>query len=180
MATDGQTDPVVGVTFQALTDITDQWAIAIGRFLVAFNACEYWTYQYARTFGSQALRDAIADQGLPPRIAIARALLIDLGLIEPMQARVDRAFDSLARLAKTRNLVAHNAPVLNVYRSTEGRLEMRFELQSARDPNKEVTQDHLATLAQEAWELDQELALLYGLVRQSENRKPFTRSQQPL
>lgn len=153
-------------------ELMDEWALAIGRFLVSFTACEYWTYQYVRTFGSPALHDAVADLNLNPRAAIAHALVTDIGLIAPVQSRVDVAFAKLAELARPRNLVAHNGPLVNIYARQDGTLLVRHELRSAKDPAKEMTVERLRALAKEARVLDEEMALLYGVVRKSESRMP--------
>lgn len=149
----------------------DQWALAIGRFLVAFTSCEYWTYLYVGTFGSEALREAVSSQNLGPRAAIARALVLDLRLEPDILARVELAFDRLSSLAAPRNLVAHNPPLFHIYSDDRGNVEIRHELRSAKDPAKDVSIARLAELTEKALDLEEEFALLYGLVRQEINRR---------
>lgn len=172
------TRPQVGavtVSLEEFNALQDKWALAIGRFLVAFTSCEYWTYLYIRTFGSARLREAVGDMNLAPRANLAHALVSDLELTEEMQRRVDVAFNKLDQLARRRNVVAHNGPMPHVYRNeVSGKLEIRHELRSARDAAKQVTIEELQRLQAEALELDEELALLYGLVRNPENHKPQT------
>ena len=149
----------------------DGWALAIGRFLVAFTSCEVWTYHYIKTFGSHRLHDAAADMNLGPRGNLAHALVSDIGLVTHVQERVDAAFKKLKELSHPRNLVAHNGPLVHLYQnSNTGELEVRHELRSARDPSKDITIAELEKLHAEAVELDQELALLYGVVRHPESQ----------
>ncbi|WP_336900807.1 hypothetical protein [Rhodoferax sp.] len=154
-----------------LSDGLDEWALAIGRFLVAFSSCEYWTYQFIRTYGSENLRESISDLQLKARAAIAHALVTDIGLTSEAQKRVDQAFAELSRLAKPRNLVAHNCPLVQLYKDERGEIFVRHELRSARDELKDITIERLAALTVESRDLDQELALLYGLIRQPANHR---------
>lgn len=167
------TNGPISIPVDELNKVRDGWALAIGRFLAAFTSCEYWTYLYIGTFGSERLREAVTEMNLGPRIKLAQALVTDIGLIEVVQARVDAAFEKLRKLSGPRNIVAHNGPMVRVYRNTKtGVLEVRHELRSARDPTKDMTIAKLDALQAEAEELDEELALLYGEVRQPQNHLP--------
>lgn len=170
MASNNQAAPIT-VDRKVLDESVNQWALAIGQFLVAFTGCEYWTYAYVRTFGSEALHDAVANQNLAPRAAVARALVGDLGLKLDIQKRVDAAFQELSDLAKPRNLVAHNPPMFHIYADEQGQYHFQHELRSVKDNSKEITKEGLAELAARASKLDEEFALLYGEVRQPQNRE---------
>jgi len=167
-----ETKDPISIPIEELNRLRDGWALAIGRFLVAFTSCESWTYQYIETFGSERMREATSDLNIGPRADISHALLSDLGLTNSMQDRVNAAFKKLERLSARRNLIAHNGPMVHVYRDEKtGKLDVRHELRSARDQTKSITIAELERLYTEANELDEELALLYGLVRQPENRR---------
>ncbi|TDP73115.1 hypothetical protein [Roseateles toxinivorans] len=146
--------------------LMDEWALAIGRFMVAFTSCEYWTYLFVETFGSKRLRDATGDLMLGARAPLAKSLVLDIGLIDDVHKRVEDAFSRLKGLAGTRNLVAHNGPLLHAYRDQDGKLLLLIELRSARDEEKSITIKRLDELTAEARKLDEDLALLYGEVRQ--------------
>lgn len=161
----------ISIPIEELNKLRDGWALAIGRFLIAFTSCEYWTYLYIRTFGSERMREATSDLNIRPRADIALAPLSDLKLTNSMQQRVDAVFKKLEGLSAKRNLIAHNGPMVHVYRDEKtGKHDVRHELRSARDPIKSITIADLEKLYTEANELDEEMALLYGLVRQPENR----------
>ena len=103
------------------------------------------------------------------RAAVAHAVVSDLGLVEPMQERVEAAFAKLSKLSSPRNLVAHNGPMVHVYRHVKtGTLEARHELRSARDLSKDITIAELEKLHSQAVVLDEELARLYGVFRKAE------------
>jgi hypothetical protein len=163
----------VSIPLEDFNRLQDEWALAIGRFFVTFTSCEYWTYLFIETFGSARLREAVGPMNLSARTDLAQALLSDLELVDGIQARVDAAFASLRRLAGQRNVLAHNGPMAHVYRNDDsGELVVRHELRSARDPNKQVDLEDLRRLQAEAATLDEELSLLYGLVRQPKSRRP--------
>ena len=100
--------------------LMDEWALAIGRFMVQFTSCEYWTYLFVETFGSKRLRAATGDLLLGARAPLAESLMLDIGLVPDVHDRVGAAFSKLKGLAKTRNLVAHNGPLLHAYRDQDG------------------------------------------------------------
>ncbi len=147
----------------------DEWALAIGRFMVQFTSCEYWTYQYIKTFGSNRLRIATGDLMLKPRAQIAESLALEIGLVPEMQERVQAAFKNLSKLATSRNLVAHNGPMMHVYANAEGELLLEIELRSVKKDEQQLTIEQLNQLTAEARSLDEELALLYGEVRKKTN-----------
>lgn len=151
--------------------LMDEWALAIGRFMVAFTACEFWTYLFVETFGSKRLRDATGDLMLGARAPLAESLVLDIGLTPEVHAKVEAAFSRLKGLAKTRNLVAHNGPLLHAYRDEDGKLLLQIELRSAKDEDRSITIKRLDELTTEARKLDEDMALLYGEVRQPEIHK---------
>jgi hypothetical protein len=163
----------VSVPLDEFNRLQDEWSLVIGRFFVTFTSCEYWTYLFIETFGSSRLREAVGPMNLSARADMAHALLSDLELVDGVQVRVDKAFASLTRLAGQRNVLAHNGPMAHVYRNDDsGELVVRHELRSARDPNRQLDLDDIRRLQGEAVTLDEELALLFGLVRQPKSRKP--------
>src|SRR5271170_8051367 len=96
----------VSIGLDDLNKILDEWALPIGRFMMSFTSCEYWTYLYIGTFGSKKLREFAGDINLRSRVKIAQALVSDIGLNVETQARVDAAFTKLNALASKRNLIA--------------------------------------------------------------------------
>lgn len=164
------TNEPVSINAAVHQELMDEWALAIGRFMVRFTSCEYWTYQFIRTFGSDRLREAAGELMLGARAPMAQALVLDIGLVPDVHKRVEAAFSKLESLAKTRNLVAHNGPLIHVYLDKDDKVELMIELRSARDDSKSITIERLDELTDEARSLDEEFGMLYGDVRQSKNR----------
>src|SRR5258706_15064695 len=87
--------------------VDEAWAVAIGRFIVAFANLEHWTYLYIRTFGSEAERHEAKGLNLYRRLGLTEGIIKRLGLIPEMQVRVDTATRQFRNLTPTRNLLAH-------------------------------------------------------------------------
>ncbi len=138
--------------------------------MVQFTSCEYWTYQYIKTFGSNRLGKATGDLMLNARAPIAESLILEIGLVPEIQNRVEAAFKKLTDLASSRNLVAHNGPMLHVYTNADDELLLEIELRSAKKHEKQISIERLNQLTAEARALDEELALLYGDVQQKKNQ----------
>lgn len=152
----------------------EAWARAIGAFIVAFANLEEWTRIFIRTFGTKSEVEAAPRQRLSDRIGVTHLALNRLRLTKEMQARVDTAIARLRKLTPTRNLLAHNPPAIHVYTENEdgtGAMQIRHELRDSRDPSVSVTIKQLEIERVEAKEVEEELALLYGLVRKPENRQ---------
>lgn len=157
-----------------LEEELDTWALGIGRFLTHFASCERWTYDFIRTFGSVELRESVADSPLGVRGRIARAILRDMQPVDPYARRIEEAFIELTVLARSRNIVAHNGPMVQVYERQDGALFIRHELRSERDPARKITKCMLEDLAKRARALDEQFALLYGAMRDPAHRAQGT------
>ncbi len=106
---------------------------------------------------------------LTPRARIAESLVLEIGLVPEIQERVQTAFKKLSTLAKDRNLVAHNGPMMHVYADAKGELLLEIELRSMKNDAQQITIERLNQLTAEARSLDGELALLYGEVQKKTN-----------
>lgn len=135
----------------------------IGRFVVSFTNLAYWTLFCIEVIASQEMRDAFVELPITSRAKIAEALMLGTNPPESIQQRIKAAFSELRRLAVQRNLVAHNAPMMNVYELENGDLRTAFELRSQRDANKQVTTAELVAFHKSAIDLGTEL---YSLTRQ--------------
>jgi hypothetical protein len=151
--------------------VMDEWALAIGRFIVQFSECEYWTYAFIYTFGGAELRGEVAYWNLEDRTKKVKELVLAIGLVEAIEKRFVDAWAKVMHLAVTRNLVAHNGPMLHVYSDKDGKLAVHVELRSQKDDTRSITIKRLDELTEQARELVFELSLLFGEVRQKKNHK---------
>lgn len=151
------------------------WAMAIGCFIVAFANLEEWTRLFLRTFGDERQRAVSVDHRLSVRLAAMEAVVARLRLKDAVRARFDKAVGQLRSLTPHRNLLAHHPPAVQIYTENadgSGAMEVRYELVDSNDPNISVTVDLLEADVRVAKDAEQELALLYGEVRQPKNRRP--------
>jgi len=162
----------VTTTMEEIEAVRDSWALAIGRFIVAFAGCEYWTYQFVWTYGNAAEKEAIGNQLLSKRLAVVERVILRMRLKAEVQERADATIARLRKLTTTRNLLAHNAPMVHVYRNEDtGALEVRHELRNATDLSSGATAEQIEKEAAEAAAVEEELALLFGQVRQPQSRQ---------
>jgi hypothetical protein len=90
------------------------WTHAIGEFMVYFNECEYWLYEYVAELVPSNRAAVINEEALKKRSKAAKAAFKDANLTIPIQ-EVDAIFFRLDDLANFRNLLAHNAPMECLY-----------------------------------------------------------------
>jgi hypothetical protein len=153
----------------------EAWAIAIGRFIVAFANLEQWTRLFLRTFGDGRQRAVAKDHHLSNRLAAMASAIKGLRLIDDVQARFDKAVAQMRSLTPHRNLLAHHPPAMQIFTENAdgtGRMEARYELVDSSDSSISVTIKALERDLVVAREADEELMLLYGEVRQPKNRQP--------
>lgn len=162
-------DDAITVPMDELQKLTDGWALAIGRFLLAFSACEFMTHLFIQTFGSKEMREANSAKDLNTRVGVMSGLLAQLPLNAKTQKRVEVAMANITRLSKPRNLIAHNGLTVLPFHDKDGAVYVDHVLVSARDETKGITVGEIDKFAAQARELDDELTLLYGAVRQPEN-----------
>jgi hypothetical protein len=120
------------------------WTHAIGEFMVRFNECESWLYEYVAELVPSNLAEVInEDTLLKKRIKAAKAAFRDANLSIPIQ-EVDAIFKRLDVLAEFRNILAHNAPMACLYETKFAdvtkttKYEIAIELQSRKRMGKKT------------------------------------------
>lgn len=151
------------------------WKQAIGDFMVSFNECEYWVYQYIDQTVPRKLANVLAEERLQKRAKAALAAIQDAG-IQPEGIVIEDLFGRLKKLADYRNILAHNAPmiVLYEYSSTsienDSTYEMAIELTSARGMSTTLTE--VQERATEAKNLSAEMLRLFEAIVRKKNPAP--------
>jgi len=137
------------------------WPAAVGRFILAFSSCEYWTYVYLQELGSRSVRAELANSKLSVRVGRILHLARSSKVSDDVYAEICSACHKIRNLAKKRNLAAHNAPMAHVFESKDtGQLYIRFEIRVANNPDLLVTPESLLTWFKDAVVLDHDLAQL--------------------
>jgi hypothetical protein len=132
----------------------DEWVQAIGRFIVSFAECEYWTYRYIAELLPPRVSAVVSQQMLESRGKVAKAAIEDaqLGISDE---RLKDVFERLADLAAFRNIVAHNPPMFAIYQAVDDPEEVKVvvEMVNSRNPNKQPSLARLQERHKEAQEL---------------------------
>lgn len=154
-----------------MLDVRDEWALPIGRFMVAFSGCEAFTYMFIRVLGSIQLSEACRTMDLKQRLAVVRALIDQFELSTGLSKRVTKSLDEMGELMTKRNLIAHNCPTADVYfHKVTGEVHVERTVRSQRDKSKVVTLPELGQLLKRALSLEVQLADLLYQLQLPENR----------
>lgn len=149
----------------------DEWALPIGRFMVAFAGCESFTHSILGVLGSPHLREACRTMDLKPRLAIVRALIAEIEPEPKLARRIEKALAEMTVLMTKRNLIAHNEPIADIYfHKKTGELHVERKVRSQRDSSKFVTLSELRVLLKRVQALQEQLADILFLLQFPENR----------
>jgi len=123
------------------------WALAIGRAMIAFGQIEHATYLVLRGTAKDPILSATATLGLDKKIDFANAILGQY-----TDSRYVELRDGLARaksLATTRNLIAHNPLVFDIYEDHDGSYFVEQRIKSLRNSERHVTLSEIKSFADE-------------------------------
>lgn len=135
----------------------------IGRFMCAFSSCEFWTYVILECLGSRQVRAELSGAALKVRLGRIEQLLRERAVPDDIRKDFVELHKQIRKLAKKRNLAAHNTPMAYVYEHERtGDLEIRWEMRHANNPALEVTREHLNAWFEEATKLEYECTMLHA------------------
>lgn len=116
-----------------LETLTAELAQALGESIWAFSMVEKLTYRYLKALSSEPLHVLMADQTFASRIRLIRHLVDRLKGQDDAKAIATRCLDKAEKLAKIRNMLAHNPWSIWVDLDTS---EFMMEIQKITDENK--------------------------------------------
>ncbi len=116
-----------------LETLTAELAQALGEAVWAFSMVEKLTYRYLKALSSEPLHVLMADQPFASRIRLIRHLVDRLKGQEDTKAIATQCLDTAEKLARTRNMLAHNPWSIWVDLDTA---EFMTEIQKITDENK--------------------------------------------
>ncbi len=103
---------------EKLTDPNNEWAVAVGRSILAFGNIEHVTVACLRNIPRDKIQRSTERLTFAPRTEL---------LIEILEGHSEEEFSKLSQglkrakeLAQTRNLIAHNPLVLEVFENDSG------------------------------------------------------------
>jgi hypothetical protein len=137
-----------------IVDTKGQWATAIGQAFVAFGSIEHVTVACLREIPRDRIQKSTKSFRLGQRIDL---------LVELLEAHDGDEFSDLSKalkqakaLAQTRNLIAHNPLVLEVYEWADGSIFHREVIASLQGEHR-MTLPELQAFANEAETLSSDL-----------------------
>lgn len=153
-----------------IVDLKHEWALAIGRAFVSFGSIEHIVVVGLREVPRDRIHRSIRALGLGQRIALLVEILE--GHDGELYAGFAEALKQAKLLAETRNLIAHNPLVLEVYEFKDGEHWMR-EVIAGLHNDKRLDLKELQKFASDAealcarlYELGQKVFLLCSATRQ--------------
>jgi hypothetical protein len=153
----------------------EAWKTAIGDFMVSFNACEFLTYRYIEVLVPPNLAAYLVQEQVLSKVSrAARAAITDAGLLSPAAEEVDALFARLKALSDYRNILAHNAPTVEVRELPDeggGEAELLFRVQLATRKGHQTSLDEIRAKAELARVLAGSMQSLYAEVVRFAPRK---------
>lgn len=128
--------------------LMDEWATEIGRFMMAFAECEWYTFQLITLAGTAEEQHSLNKLGVQDRADLARECAL-----RSLQEHPDiaRAFEQFATLNGRRKLIAHSTPMTQVYANGKT-LKFSVEMRSARRSERSIALTELRALTRKARE----------------------------
>ena len=145
-------------------DQTNPWTIAVGQGLIAFGQIEYATHIALKSFCREPIFDSLTTLNLEKKLEIIDSLLGQYEQDEIKSLRI--LFKQVKALATTRNLIAHNPLVLDIYESPDGDYKLDSRIRSLRN-EKHYTLQEIQEFAKKAEDLGTQLvqeAVLCGVL----------------
>jgi hypothetical protein len=131
------------------------WALAVGRALIAFGQIEHATHMVIKGICKDPISSATASLGLDKKIEIADAVLSQYA--DPKYVELRDGLRRAKGLATTRNLIAHNPLAFDFYEYQDGSFLIEQRISSLRSEGKHVTLKQTQDFAQEAEALARQL-----------------------
>jgi hypothetical protein len=135
--------------------LIDEWALAIGRFIMTFSECEWFTHKIIEIAGTTEEQSKLQEYETEKRARIAEA--IALRNLDQRES-VLRTFQEFHSINGKRKLLAHNTPAVDVYVGASNDIrEFRLGLCSFRNSQQTVDLTTVRTLTRKALETAGEL-----------------------
>lgn len=138
-----------------LVDLQGNWAFAIGNAFVAFGSIEHTVVICVRAIPRDKFQRFTNSLKLSQRVE----LLLDLleGRSEPECIELSKMLEQVTVLAKTRNLIAHNPLVLQLYEEPNGEYRLTEAISAIHKPGHQISLAAVQAFAAESQELATQL-----------------------
>lgn len=130
-----------------IVDLKGEWAVAIGKALVAFGSIEHVTVTCLHQIPRDRLQQSTKSFRLAQRIDLLLEILETYQT--PPYLRLSDGLKRAKNLAKTRNLIAHNPLFFEVYERPDGTL-FHQEVIAAMHKDRKITLEELQDFAEKS------------------------------
>lgn len=147
------------ISLRTWNELTDKWALAIGRFIFAFAECAFYTYKIIEIGTDDEIAKSLTLD-LGDRLKLAENVLGRPNVPRRLASRFRRAFTEMRALAKERNLAAHDSSMGHVDIYPGGKVRVVREIRSVRDPSRSLNMRDLRALQKRSVVLSSTLSAL--------------------
>lgn len=141
-----------------------QWRVAVGRFLLEFAEIEWFTYHIISELPTEKIFDATKDLPFHRRAVLAEQLLESKGLDQFVTQRAVGLLRRARKLSKTRNILAHNPLLLDLFSDAIGQ-DLSFNIHRYGDIEPALSLEQLEIRTDEVENINKELHEVIDRVR---------------
>lgn len=159
-----------------------EWESLVGRALLRFGDIEYVSVRCLDVIPGERIFASTASLDFSRRVDVLLEILNNRKELAPPQARLRDGFKRAKELAKTRNLIAHNPLMLNLYVNPETRESKAiYRIDAARSGKHSITLDELKEFSAEVDDLAATIWIEFGNVAEGDAQvwKEFTYIPEP-
>lgn len=154
-----------------------EWESLVGRALLRFGDIEYVSVRCLDVIPSERIASSTASLDFSRRVEVLLEILNSRKELTESLSKLRDGFKRAKELAKTRNLIAHNPLMLNLYVNHETQESVPvYRIDSARSAKHSITLDELKEFAAEVDDLAATIWLEFGNVAGEDGQiwKDFT------
>ena len=135
------------------------WRVAIGRFVLGFGEIEWFTFHMLSELPTERILESTISLRFAQRLDLVIQLLREKNLDAEVTERTIALLQQARELTKTRNLIAHNPLLLNLFDDKVG-VDLQYQISKYGEIEARLTIDQLEDLCRKVEELSGQLYTL--------------------
>jgi hypothetical protein len=136
-----------------------QWRTAIGRFILSFGSIEWFTYHMLSELPTERIFESVMFLGFKQRLNLVIQLVQEKNLDDEITSRVIDLLNEAKELADTRNLIAHNPLLLNLFDDRVG-VDLQYQISKYGETEARLTLEKLEMQCRKVEMLDEQLLII--------------------
>jgi hypothetical protein len=142
------------------------WRVSVGRFILAFASVEWFTFHMLSELPTERIFESVMSLPFERRLDLVTQLLQQKPLESALLGEANRALEQARQLAKTRNLIAHNPLLLNLFDDRVG-VDLEYQISKYGETEARLTIAELQELCAEVERLDATLSVIRQQIEDS-------------